>query len=304
VANIVFAAQSAVIGPEGRRLLKPREDPRSDEKPTVDELTGDGLALHQITVHLTQYEIESEAFSAGQGDQPYRDRHPVFLIGGPYSNEFLCGLEEAELADVPTPFGARFDIEAPLRDRKNRVILYRPDKGDPITKEVDILDAEHSSSNTEYAVIRRWLTRAPYENDAILVAGLTAQGTAAAAHFICNSLCMAKLFARLKEKGAADETWEWTQWDALLAVRLTGGKFYRHLLPEIVDATLRFPLPKIERHTGSNSAMFSTASERDITPKAFKKLPKTKKVSGKTIRTSTLPTSSRALSGPRSFPNS
>jgi hypothetical protein len=110
------------------KVLKLREHPRSDEKSTVNELTGDGLALHQITVHMTQYGIESKAFSSGQADQPHLDRHLVFLIGGPpYSDEFLSGLEEAQLADVPTAFGARFDMEAPLRDRKNGVARTQSD---------------------------------------------------------------------------------------------------------------------------------------------------------------------------------
>jgi hypothetical protein len=126
--QIVFATQRAVIGPDGRRLLKVNEDPRRNETYTSDELTGDGAALHQITVCLTRYGIHLKS-RAPQVPPSMRSK-----VAAPFSSSadririrFLSSLEQSELDDAGNDkYGARFDMGAPLRDHKNRITLYHP----------------------------------------------------------------------------------------------------------------------------------------------------------------------------------
>ncbi|MEF8738476.1 MAG: hypothetical protein ABTR92_13255 [Candidatus Accumulibacter phosphatis] len=244
--QIVFATQRAVIGPDGRRLLKVNEDPRRNETYTSDELTGDGAALHQITVCLTRYGIHSKAVPASAAEHAFKGGRPIFVIGGPYSNTFLSSLEQSELDDAGNDkYGARFDMGAPLRDHKNRITLYHPPGTELLVKELAILDGTQPPPDVEYAVIRRWLAKAPYRSDALLVAGITAQGTAAAAWFIGDDDFVSELYRMLESRGVKDETWEWVQWDAVLEIRLTDGRWCPHSRPKIVAVVPRYPLPTL-----------------------------------------------------------
>lgn len=217
-ASIVFASEKAVIGPDGgRRLLMPQESRRADETDTEDELTGDGVALHEISVQLTRLDVKSTAVPSGNCKQAFENSQPTFLIGGPYSNEYLAELEETELASAAKPFGARFDMRAQLERRQLKVTLYDGSPTPPFGKN-DITRVGYPHPEYEYAVIRRWLSL--HNTDTILIAGLTAQGTLAAARFLCNREGMKALFDKLHAKGVKDEAWEWTQWDALLEIKL------------------------------------------------------------------------------------
>ena len=236
-ASIVFASERAVLGPDGnRRLLMTQETKKDDETQTDDELTGDGVALHRIAVQLTRLGAQTSAVPSRDCKEAFGKGQPTVLIGGPYSNEYLSKLEEAELSGIKEPFGARFDLTAPLSRRQLHVTLHDGSPTPPFG-EIDIVRKGEKPPKFEYAVLRRWLS--VHNTDTLLIAGLTAQGTSAAAKFFCDKEGMQQVFDRLHERGVEDKAWEWTQWDALLKIELTDGRALPNSEIEVVAAAPR-----------------------------------------------------------------
>lgn len=190
---IMFAAERAFVNKAGvRQILRPGELPTTAEwKTTVDDLSGDTVAVGILSSHLSEYQRRSKPMSPtaalAELEGKFADGHsrfPLFFIGSAYANPFLQRLEEREATN--NHYGARFDRKAPLAEHGLRVTFVSR------SSECHWLEKHHMDRSRDIAVIRRWRTNEGA--DAMMAAGMAAQGTLGAVRFLCDEHCVEQLF--------------------------------------------------------------------------------------------------------------
>lgn len=230
--TICFAATTGVVASNGSIVLPlPGQNPPGER--SDDDYTGDGVALMHAANALGNYGMKCAAVSPARlGQAPPQVSDALWFLGSPIRNDYLKFLEERD----PYRYGARFDVEAPVSSGEARISFRcRPSAQRSVAGE-EALPENRFSPGTggcftvplnpkrdDYVVIRRW--RTVDGNDAILIAGTSAPGTAAGVEYATSGPRMAELFQKV---GISRRDAQATEFDAILHVALLDGR-YRNL---------------------------------------------------------------------------
>jgi hypothetical protein len=204
---ILFAAERAIRKGLARQLVQSGKLPKGWSD-TADELSGDTASVSRVSSNIAEYAFRSEAIAPQTALKSSPLRGPLFFVGSPYANEVLRMLEREDQRHYPS--GAHFDLTSLEKRNELRIVFKKARRAwvhDPMI-------------NLEPAIIRRWRTQ--QGNDALLVAGMTAQGTAGAVDFLLDrkEKYLDALFALLFPSQPNSDDVEYTQFDAVLKIPL------------------------------------------------------------------------------------
>jgi hypothetical protein len=216
---LIFAAERALVKDGIRQILPPGEAIPPGWDPTLDDLTGDTVSVSLLSSHLAEFGFGFDAFAPTTAAEVLKDERaklrPLLFVGSAYANTVLRDIENQSWRDYP--YGARFDFEA-LRMKKGWRVSFESE-----TCSGAWFEQHHMDRSRDIAVIRRW--RTADGRDAIMAAGMTAQGTLGAVHFLCDERCVDEIFEYLAPDAFSqnEDDVEAMQFDVVIAVPLRGG---------------------------------------------------------------------------------